>query len=109
MLQRGFPTITDKVILGELSNLLPQMPQVWSGEGPSVLRVPAQQPWAPFVTASLSLMKVRMGHNRYIAGLASTYVILIQTSLNKGLIDNAIHHWFRQWLGDKPLSEPMMV
>ena len=34
MLQRGFPTITDKVILGELSNLLPQMPQVWSGEGP---------------------------------------------------------------------------
>ena len=26
MLQRGFPTITDKVILGELSNLLPQMP-----------------------------------------------------------------------------------
>ena len=33
MLQRGFPTITDKVILGEMSNLLPQKPQVWSGGG----------------------------------------------------------------------------
>ena len=50
-------SVTKKLILREFSNLSSQIAQVWPAG--TLIRVPAQQPWAPFIPAPRSLSKHR--------------------------------------------------